>query len=580
MTKINRTVLNNAVPMVWKFSEGGTVRTVLDLFANAKGLYQYTGTLPHSVAAGYVPSTGDGWNLVFDKSTLNGLGTSEGASTIGTAEGNLQDALYLAAHAVRLSRFMQEPEPLESALQEARRKNLPLIIDTDCEYSTFVVKANDKIIGYGQHTLTKRGNDVPNLPKNQNPDRPVGYLSDFNVDAGIVVYHEDGASAQNILLQGFKIESKSHSRYGIYAPSISISTIERVSQLNFLTGIRFFAAYLMTVRDFMSLYWYSDTDVFADSICYDISDGNYSSGTSLVFEKVYCTNYKQCFYVANLEYSTWTNCGGEGVDSHNPPTQYNMPRVFEFVNCTNLVLNTPSTENLWGSFLRITSTQASTVTVNNPQAITGVYGTRIDVKECKLVDIQGQVQCTLNGGVMTGAAIGHFLKFGGAKGSSSLIMSGTDLRFCLEEIRKDTEVYDGLCSYRGYESVECFRYGLNNPQGINAVCDWKLTGADYYGMSKGSRIKILFGGMYTVNVQVPVTGGTSGSILLKIADTETGDGSDKAVQYISSSSDRKVVNLQYRGRIPSGKYLYVTGVNTEFSSVWDPDASIRVVLDT
>ncbi|WP_368873740.1 hypothetical protein, partial [Proteus mirabilis] len=83
--------------------------------------------------------------------------------------------------------------------------------------------------------------------------------------AGIVVYHEPNKSAQNILLQGFRLESKNHSRYAIYAPSISVSTIERVSQLNFLTGLRFKNAYLMTVRDFMSLYWYSESDVYTDN---------------------------------------------------------------------------------------------------------------------------------------------------------------------------------------------------------------------------------------------------------------------------------------------------------------------------
>ncbi|HGN0185133.1 TPA: phage head-binding domain-containing protein [Proteus mirabilis] len=512
------------------------------------------------------------------------LSTQSGASLIGTDDGNLQDVLHLAVHGIRLSRYKNNSDPLNSALEASRKLKLPLIVDMDCDYSIFVVKAGDKIIGFGDHTLTKKGNDIPNLPKNQHPDRPIGVLSDFNVDAGIVVYHEPNKSAQNILLQGFRLESKNHSRYAIYAPSISVSTIERISQLNFLTGLKFRNAYLMTVRDFMSLYWYSESDVYTDTICYDFSDGDYPSGTSLILEKVYCTNYKWPFYARNLEYSTWTNCGGEGVNSHTPPTPTNLPRVFEFVNCTNLVLNTPSTENLYGGFIRAISSGdsgthgASTLTINNPQATTGIYGTSIDVNNAKIFDIDGAVNCIVNGGVMTGAASGYYLKFGGAKNDACLIISGMDMRFLWEQIRKDNEKYDGIVYLKGLHPIICKRVGLNNPSVIGTYADWKTTDIDNYHMAKGYRVKTVLGGIYNIDVSIAVSASSGGAALLKIADDESSDGMDYAVTHIGNTNGKKTVKLNYTGRLPSGKYIYVSLVNAQFNSTWDPDSNIRVSL--
>ncbi|MGE1854443.1 phage head-binding domain-containing protein [Morganella morganii] len=593
------TIPENQIQVYLENEDGTTVPVSQPLIINQAGYPVYNGQIAkfvtvqgHSMAVYdsygaqqfYYPNVlkydPDQFELRF-RSELSGSG---GASLIGTKEGNLQEAVYLSVHGVRLSRYRNDDDPLNSALTASRDLKIPLIIDMDCEYETFVVKGGDKIIGFGDHTLTKIGNHIPNLPKSQHPDRPEGVLSDFNVDAGIVVYHDAGKSAQRILLQGFKLESKSHSRYAIYAPSISVSTIERVSQFNFLSGIRFMNAYLMTVRSFISLYWYSDTDVYSDHICYDFSDGNYTSGTSLILEKVYCTNYKWPFYAKNLEYSTWTNCGGEGVNSHTPPTPTNLPRVFELVNCTNLTLNTPSTENMYGGFIRATSSNdgaaqgASTITINNPQAITGMYGTDIDVENAKLLDIDGGVQCVVNGGVMVGAAPGKFLKFGGAKSDSCLILNGTDMRFSWEEMRKDTEKYDGVTYLKGAKPVICRRNGLNNPSAGNTYADWKNTIIDDYHMANGYRIKTVIGGWYDIYVSVVLSAESSGVIVLKVADNETSDGSDYSVSQVSKSENKKTVTLNFKGRLPAGKYVYVSLSSAQFESSFDEDSHITVML--
>ncbi|EPQ6242406.1 phage head-binding domain-containing protein [Proteus mirabilis] len=589
------TLPENQIQVYLEDEDGSHIPVPQPLIINQAGLPVYNGQIAKFVTVeGHSMAVYDAYGtqqhyypnvLKYDPDQFEKrLSTQSGASLIGTDEGNLQDVLHLAVHGIRLSRYKNNSDPLNSALEASRKLKLPLIVDMDCDYSIFVVKAGDKIIGFGDHTLTKKGNDIPNLPKNQHPDRPIGVLSDFNVDAGIVVYHEPNKSAQNILLQGFRLESKNHSRYAIYAPSISVSTIERISQLNFLTGLKFRNAYLMTVRDFMSLYWYSESDVYTDNICYDFSDGDYTAGTSLILEKVYCTNYKWPFYARNLEYSTWTNCGGEGVNSHTPPTPTNLPRVFEFFNITNLVLNTPSTENLYGGFIRAVSTAdggsqgASTITINNPQATAGIFGTHNDVINAKLLDIDGTVNCIVNGGVMTGAAPGYYLKFGGAKSDSCLILNGMDMRFVWNEIRKDIEKYDGITYIKGLHKMTCKRVGLNNPDAANTYADWKVVSEDLYGMSKGHRIKTVIGGFYKIDVNIVVTSGSGGAVLLKIADDETSDGIDYAIAQCSSSSNKKTVNLSYSGRLPAGKYIYVSIVNAQFESVWDLDSTIIVSL--
>ncbi|UZE64664.1 phage head-binding domain-containing protein [Proteus mirabilis] len=589
------TLPENQIQVYLEDEDGSHIPVSQPLIINQAGLPVYNGQIAKFVTVeGHSMAVYDAYGtqqhyypnvLKYDPDQFEKrLSTQSGASLIGTDEGNLQDVLHLAVHGIRLSRYKNNSDPLNSALEASRELKLPLIVDMDCDYSIFVVKAGDKIIGFGDHTLTKKGNDIPSLPKNQHPDRPIGVLSDFNVDAGIVVYHEPNKSAQNILLQGFRLESKNHSRYAIYAPSISVSTIERVSQLNFLTGLRFKNAYLMTVRDFMSLYWYSESDVYTDNICYDFSDGDYTAGTSLILEKVYCTNYKWPFYARNLEYSTWTNCGGEGVNSHTPPTPTNLPRVFEFVNITNLVLNTPSTENLYGGFIRAVSMGnsgthgASSITINNPQANVGIYGTNIDVNTAKIFDIDGSVNCIVNGGFITGAASGYFLKFGGAKNESCLIINGMDMRFLWDQIREDNEKYDGIVYLKGLHPIICKRVGLNNPSGTGTYADWKTTDIDNYHMAKGYRVKTVIGGFYDIDISVVISGISNGGVLLKIADDELSDGVDYAAAYIGKTDGKRTVKLNYTGRLPSGKYIYVSIVNAQFNSTWDPDSFIRVSL--
>ncbi|MHA6957838.1 hypothetical protein, partial [Proteus mirabilis] len=83
---------------------------------------------------------------------------------------------------------------------------------------------------------------------------------------------------------------------------------------------------------------------------------------------------------------------------------------------------------------------------------------------------------------------------------------------------------------------------------------------------------------YNIDVSIAVSASSGGAALLKIADDESSDGMDYAVTHIGNTNGKKTVKLNYTGRLPSGKYIYVSLVNAQFNSTWDPDSNIRVSL--
>ncbi|MEY2344500.1 hypothetical protein I3679_012035 [Proteus mirabilis] len=97
-------------------------------------------------------------------------------------------------------------------------------------------------------------------------------------------------------------------------------------------------------------------------------------------------------------------------------------------------------------------------------------------------------------------------------------------------------------------------------------------------MAKGYRVKTVIGGFYDIDISVVISGISNGGVLLKIADDELSDGVDYAAAYVGKTDGKRTVKLNYTGRLPSGKYIYVSIVNAQFNSTWDPDSFIRVSL--
>lgn len=556
--------------------------------------YRWDGEFPKTVPSGSTPETSGGiglgaWVSVGDATLRSDLSSSSfgrGASLIKLTSGNsVQEEIDFLAYAygVRLSNYMADPDPLTAALADSRNKKLPLIIDCDATYKTFLVYSNDRIIGCGGHTLTKVGNDKPSIPSAQQPERQTGTMTDFSsIDAGIVIVHPDNGSATNIIISGFNLATNSHCDYAIHCSFMSFTKIEDMKFNGYKRGIKWYNAYGNQLSRIFSLYYYSVTDVFSDYICYDFSDGNYPSGTSNTLTNVTCTNYKKCYYVANLNYSTFTNCGGEGVESPTPVSAGNIPQTFEFVNCPNIVLNTPYTENLKGGFIRAVSdasgvfSGASTIVINGPEAVVGIAGTTADVG-AKLLDISGSVNCVINGGYMTGAASGYFLEFGGASDDATLTIIGMEMRNVLEQIRSHFG-YNGINSIKGLRPMQLLRKGIGDATGTGIV-NWKTAEVDDYFMGGGNFTKTALGGFYQVDVEVPIgTNSTGGEVSLLLSDTDTDSGVTIAQCYVPAvSTGRYSARLRFEGRLPGGKFLYVK-TTVGWSSVYDTDAVFNTIL--
>ena len=592
----------NQIQVYLENEDGSHVPVAQPLIINAGGYPVYNGQIAKFVTVqGHSMAVYDAYGtqqfyypnvLKYDPDQLRQeLAGNGGASLIGSSSGNtVQQEIdrlnnFGYAYGVRLSSYMQESDPLTSALTASRDKKLPLVIDCDATYKTFLVYSNDRIIGCGDHTLTKIGNDKPSIPSAQQPERPSGTMTDFSaIDSGIIIVHPDNGSATNIIISGFNLSTTSHCDFAIHCTFMSFTKIEDMKFNGYKRGIKWYNAYGNQLSRIFSLYYYSTADVFSDFICYDFSDGNYSSGTSNTLVNVTCTNYKKCYYASNLNYSTFTNCGGEGVESPTPVTTTNIPQTFEFVNCPNVVLNTPYTENLKGGFIRAVSDAsgvyqgASTIVINGPEAVVGITGTITDVG-ARLLDIQGGVNCVINGGYMTGAASGYFLEFGGASGDATLTITGMEMRNVLEQIRSHFG-YNGINSIKGLRPMQLLRKGIGDATGTGIV-NWKTTPSaeDPYFMGGGNFTKTGLGGFYRVDVEVPIgINTTGGEVTLLISDSDTDSGVSIAQCYVPAVSAGKYsARFSFEGRLPGGKFLYVK-TNVAWASGYDTDSVFNVFL--
>lgn len=84
MSKINRTVLHDEVPVIYNFSTGGTVRARNDLFElDSVGLFRYVGALPAKVLKGTSPIDNPDWIGVCNYNQPQDFSTSDGFKNLG-----------------------------------------------------------------------------------------------------------------------------------------------------------------------------------------------------------------------------------------------------------------------------------------------------------------------------------------------------------------------------------------------------------------------------------------------------------------------------------------------------------------
>ena len=458
-----------------------------------------------------------------------------------------------SASGVSLSHVMHLPSPLETALELHREFGVELIIDCDCEYSYMLIKPGDSIRCVGWPTLTKINNSVPSVAPTQAPERPVGYLDDFAVNAFFVVYHEANDTTARVRISGgIKFQAGSSITLEKYAhiPRLAFSHISDIradSQYisDTLDGFHFKDEYSNTIKDIHLL----NAGMARSAFLWD--DGTYGTGTSTTGEGLHAVGFRFPFRSRRHNYSTLTNCGGENVGTKDE-LGATLPIVFDLEDSC-FTLNSPSTEHLHGGFIKVRRTDGgwpAAVTVNTLQANVAIYGSK-DNPSAKLFDVDGGASVVVNGNFMTPAAAGYHLKSGGAKNDSSLQLNGFDPNFLMNDIKADTENYTGI------HEVNCSRvamsamlYGIDGDYSTNGQLPFTSVANDDFGMKSGpSSFTVRRGMLARVSASLRSRPGTEGYASIKV------NGAEKDRVYFLSSPTGESVTLSFDGRINGGNVV-------------------------
>lgn len=518
------------------FEEGGTLNTITDILLEEKTgyCYSWSGNFPKVVTKGTLPTSEV--EFVDKSSTMLRAFTATGIS---------------------LSKLMHLPDPLETGLELSRTHRLELIIDCNCSYSTMVIKSGDTIRGVGRPVLRKKNNNKPAISPEQAPERPVGYLDIFSVNAFFIVHHEPNAAARGISITGgidFVADETVTLDCYAHIPRMCFSKItdlkldsHYISET--LDGFVFKDEYANTIGDIHIL---NIKQARFGFLWEDLYNGTYyGTGTSTTGEGLHTVGFRFPFKAKRHNYSTLTNCGGENVGIKDELGAV-LPIVFDLEDSC-FTLNSPSTEHLHGGFLRAARTDGgwpAAVTVNTPQANTAIYGSK-DNPSAKLLDVVDGASVVVNGNFMTPAAAGYYLKFGGAQNDSSLQLNGFDPNFLMTDIKADTENYTGI------HEVNCSRvamsatlYGIDGDYSINGQLPFTSVVNDDFGMKSGPSEFTVRRGMHArVSAALRSRPNTGGYASIKLNGTEM----DRV--YFLTTPTGESVTLSFDGRIRGGSVV-------------------------
>lgn len=496
-------------------------------------------------------------------------------------------------YGVRLSDFSGEDDPINSALNHARTLALPVIIDVSMEFTNpIIMYDSDRIYCYGKQVLTKVGNATPSpaLPEVMAPARN-SRMTDFNVDAAIIIVHPENGFGYFNKISGLRIETRSECRYAIYAPFFAHNMIEFCSFYGFKQAIRTFDCYAFVWNKVYANYWYSTGgQKYSEFPAYHFEDPEkFTSGTSGTMSNVTAIFYSNPWRLVNREYTTMNCCGAEGVDVHSGSTFSGVPYVFSLLNCNAITINSPYTENNYAGFFSIVNNnqavnRGGSIVINTPQATSGVRGTRTDVGAA-LFDVSGEANVLVNGGFMVTAASGYYLKAYKCSGDSYLKFNGTDMRYLYSSIASDTASNDGVVSIDSTFEPSPFVSGLSNSSSAytGVVPYSQLTGNnDRYGQNvTPGFFRTALPGIYEVEATVSFypTEQLGIEIAIKNSATASDSGSTLAVTHLNTTnSGRSTYTVRWRGRLPSNRYIYVaTSGNARQTNNKDTTFSMRLL---
>ncbi|MCM8510895.1 hypothetical protein J0904_02175 [Acinetobacter bereziniae] len=340
-------------------------------------------------------NTFGGGNFAYDSTLaneLNGVSLFKGWVRINVTH---VDPFMAGAKGDNIS---DDSSALEKSLIYARELKLALKINGVFATSkALVLQPWDTVLGEGRNVsrIRKVGNSLENLAARQAPEKPVGTLDNYNVDACLIFYPWDNGYADSITVKDIYFSSNDYadnkgSTYGLYAPRHAKCVTENLQFDN--VRIAFYAKnlYLNKHTNFTSIAGSHDnlSQGRTGMVVYDGEDT--TTGTSNTFERFLFVNYDKGFEISNLQTSKFICCYGEQIKKNKG---YDDTQTFIILNPYNLILDCCGQESSYGTPLYITSSpnapEKRTIEINGFQARWGTNGTLDNNNGLNLVTVIG-----------------------------------------------------------------------------------------------------------------------------------------------------------------------------------------------
>lgn len=383
-----------------------TVATIADMLAitNAKdGTCVYVESFRGgwAVENPYIGSKGgDHFLFVSSRSSEN-----DGISIFdGWARLNIKEVTPEMAGAY--ANFVTDDEiPIVKAQELARKLKVPLkLTGRYAKSKPFVCLSWDVVEGTSnrQTRIRKIGTFTSGLAARQAPEKAVGVMDDYDVDACLIFYPWDNAYATNIKFKDVYFDHGEWgvdptSGYGFYAPRHAVCNTENLDFTNVVVAFYTKVFWNNSHKRFGSVSGVNlDNSKSGDTamVVYD-GEGQYT-GTSNICEHFLFNNFKRGYDIQNLQTSTFTACYGENISDANG---VNETQTFRFVNPHDITLNGCGQESSYGTPLYILAQSGvpnCSIVLNGFQAVWGTNGTTTE-KLINMLTIDGPVTVTSNG---------------------------------------------------------------------------------------------------------------------------------------------------------------------------------------
>lgn len=167
---------------------------------------------------------------------------------------------------------------------------------------------------------------------------------DYNVDAVFLIDHGDNSTNYNTSLQYLTIQSSAPKRvrFAIYGPRTTHATFSNIQTYYCDYGFYTYDSWMTTINKFF-------VRDCVSALCWEDDGSNSGTGTTLNATNVWANTAQVGFDISLLNYSTFSCCGVDHIDSGEA-------RAYYFKQCNGITLNGCGAEDIKGDVLYLEST--------------------------------------------------------------------------------------------------------------------------------------------------------------------------------------------------------------------------------